>query len=250
MTKLAYQCHSLGDSALVIRLGTSIDYVTLNRVRQLTAFLEKHKFAGFVEIVAAYMTITIYYDCFTVYQSGTSRDVLLPYEMVRLHIQTAIADFEKEMKNERDEAVRAVDIPVCYGGIYGPDLEEVAAYHGVSSDEIVRRHTAQEYPVYLIGFAPGFPYLGGLDKRLETPRKAIPRTKISAGSVGIGGAQTGIYPLETPGGWNLIGRTPVVLFQPHADIPSLLKVGDLVRFVAITPEQFDFAAERNSEYGL
>ncbi|WP_261302392.1 5-oxoprolinase subunit PxpB [Paenibacillus andongensis] len=262
MTKLSYECHLLGDSAIVIRLGTDIDVSILNRVRQLTAYLENNRFEGFIEIVSAYTTITIYYDSFQVYnhysEEGTSRrsgrsgltNTLLPYDIVLLHIQHLLGNYENENRDDGIAPERIIEIPVCYDDDYGPDLADVAAYHRVSKEEIVRLHTSQIYPVYMIGFAPGFPYLGGLNVKLATPRKAVPRTRIPAGSVGIGGAQTGIYPFETPGGWNLIGRTPLALFHPESDSPSLLKVGDHVRFVSITAEQFQYEEERNMGNGL
>ncbi|MGQ3054951.1 MAG: 5-oxoprolinase subunit PxpB [Roseateles sp.] len=129
---------------------------------------------------------------------------------------------------------RRVDIPVRYGGADGPDLGDVAAHCGMSAGEVVRRHTQAEYVVYFIGFQPGFAYLGGLDEALHTPRRAEPRLAVPAGSIGIGGAQTGIYPLATPGGWQLIGRTTVALFDPQAEPPTLLAPGDRVRFVAMS----------------
>ncbi|AMP07481.1 5-oxoprolinase subunit PxpB [Collimonas pratensis] len=127
---------------------------------------------------------------------------------------------------------RKVDIPVVYGGDSGPDLEEVARHTGLSPAEIVKRHTAAEYIVYFIGFQPGFPYLGGLDPKLATPRRSEPRLLVPAGSVGIGGSQTGIYPAASPGGWQLIGRSELQLFDPDASPPTLLQPGDRVRFVA------------------
>ena len=133
---------------------------------------------------------------------------------------------------QRQQVGRLVDIPVAYGGEEGPDLADVAAHCGLSPDEVVRRHGEAEYIVYFIGFQPGFAYLGGLDAALHTPRRAEPRVAVPAGSVGIGGAQTGIYPLATPGGWQLIGRTQLTLFDPKAEPPTLLAPGDRVRFVA------------------
>lgn len=130
---------------------------------------------------------------------------------------------------KRQQAGRLVEIPVHYDG---PDLADVAAHCGLTPDEVVRRHTAADYVVYFIGFQPGFAYLGGLDEALHTPRRAEPRTSVPAGSVGIGGAQTGIYPLATPGGWQLIGRAALPLFDPQAEPPTLLAPGDRVRFVA------------------
>lgn len=130
------------------------------------------------------------------------------------------------------KAGRKIDIPVAYGGENGPDLEQVARHTGLSPAEIVKRHTAAEYIVYFIGFQPGFPYLGGLDPKLATPRRSEPRLLVPAGSVGIGGSQTGIYPAASPGGWQLIGRSELQLFDPGANPPTLLQPGDRVRFVA------------------
>ncbi|MZQ84668.1 5-oxoprolinase subunit PxpB [Paenibacillus sp. 5J-6] len=262
MTKLHYEWHHLGDSAIVLTLGTSIDLSTLDLVRQVTAYLEKYPFAGFIELVSAYTTITIYYDPVAVYEHFSDAEVhrkhehpagenyLLPCDKVLQHIQRCLDGFEMGNEKQSSQNEECIEIPVCYGGEFGPDLAAVAAYHSVTEEEIIARHTALVYPVYMIGFAPGFPYLGGMDKQLNTPRKAVPRPRIPAGSVGIGGAQTGIYPFETPGGWNLIGRTPLALFQPESAPPSLLRVGDRVKFIAITPEQFHFSAERNQGYGL
>ena len=127
---------------------------------------------------------------------------------------------------------RKIEIPVVYGGDSGPDLEQVARHTGLAPAEIVKRHTAAEYIVYFIGFQPGFPYLGGLDPKLATPRRSEPRLLVPAGSVGIGGSQTGIYPAASPGGWQLIGRSELQLFDPGASPPTLLQPGDRVRFVA------------------
>lgn len=133
---------------------------------------------------------------------------------------------------------RTVVIPVCYGGEFGPDLEEVARFHGMTEDEVIAIHAQGRYRVYMIGFAPGFAYLGGLSPEIATPRRATPRTHVPAGSVGIAGNQTGVYPLATPGGWQIIGRTPLALFRPHHEEPSLLRAGDIVQFCPITEEQY------------
>ena len=134
---------------------------------------------------------------------------------------------------ERTATARTVEIPVVYGGDCGPDLDSAAAELGMTAEQLLQRHANGEYTVAMIGFAPGFPYLLGLDPALALPRLATPRTKVAAGSVGIGGAQTGIYPRESPGGWRLIGRTPLVLFDPAREPPALLAPGDRVRFVAV-----------------
>lgn len=138
---------------------------------------------------------------------------------------------------------RLIQIPVCYGGEYGPDLDAVAGHAGLAPDEIVARHAAAGYTVAMIGFAPGFPYLLGLDPTLAMPRRTDPRTRVPAGSVAIGGAQTGIYPRELPGGWQVIGRTPLVLFDPRRARPCMLAAGDGVRFRAIRADEFERLAE-------
>jgi KipI family sensor histidine kinase inhibitor len=129
-----------------------------------------------------------------------------------------------------------VEIPTFYGGTYGPDIEFVAAHSGLSVDDVIARHSEMTYTVYMLGFAPGFAYLGGLPEELVAPRLPTPRQAVPAGSVGIAGAQTGVYPIETPGGWRLIGRTLIALFDPTADPPALLRPGDRVRFAPISPE--------------
>ncbi|MEW9699739.1 5-oxoprolinase subunit PxpB [Paenibacillus sp. SI8] len=247
MSRLLYDCYALGDSAIVIQLGTTIDPKVHEQVRQLADYLEENRFQGFGEIVTAYTSITIYYDGYSVFKDRLNDfflDELLPYEIVFAHVQTAIAQYENLRADLADEPSQSVEIPVCYGGMHGPDLQAVADYHGMTPEDVVGLHSSQDYPVYLIGFAPGFPYLGGMDERIATPRKSVPRQRIPIGSVGIGGSQTGIYSLETPGGWNLIGRTPIALFRPQSANPSLLKVGDRVRFVPIKEEQYEQFAER------
>jgi inhibitor of KinA len=133
---------------------------------------------------------------------------------------------------------RNIVIPVCYGGEFGPDLKEVAQYHGLTEEEVIHIHSHGEYKVYMIGFVPGFAYLGGLSPKIATPRRTTPRTMIPTGSVGIAGGQTGIYPLATPGGWQIIGRTPLSLFRPNHRQPSLLRAGDIVRFQPITEKEY------------
>jgi inhibitor of KinA len=144
---------------------------------------------------------------------------------------------------EELDVPRLVEIPVCYGGELGPDLDDVARAHGLTPDEVVALHTEAEYLVYMIGFMPGFAYLGGLPAQIATPRRKTPRTAVPAGTVGIGGQQTGVYPLVSPGGWNLIGRTPVKIFDITRAEPTLLLTGDRVRFRAILRAEFDEATE-------
>ena len=187
---------------------------------------------GVSELVPAYTTVTVFYDPFQVVQAGAPENSIAGWLTERVRER-----LKNPPKMEKSKP-RTVEIPVCYGGEFGPDLGLVAKQAKLSSEEVIKRHRKAEYLVYLIGFAPGFPYLGGLPKELATPRHAKPRMVVPPGSVGIAGNQTGIYPLGTPGGWNLIGRTPLQLFRPGENPPSLLRAGDRVEFRAVTPEEF------------
>ncbi|MEO6002180.1 MAG: 5-oxoprolinase subunit PxpB [Opitutus sp.] len=232
----------LGDSAVVVTLGNAIDETTLLRVRSLVAELERVKSPGIIDIVPAYATVTVFYE---IVPAGATPEP--PYQRVCRIVEEALAKIEHrwpdllranlESSQSRD-AQSVVRIPVCYGGEYGPDLEEVARHCKLTRDEVVSIHSEGKYGVYAIGFSPGFPYLGGLSPKLHTPRRESPRTMVPAGSVGIGGQQTGIYPLSSPGGWQLIGRTPKPLLQLASENPALLRVGDRVQFFQITPEEF------------
>ncbi|MFT7774144.1 5-oxoprolinase subunit PxpB [Roseateles sp.] len=219
MTTLAV--HPLGEAALCCTLPPPASLAQQQRFWQLAADLAK--VAGVQGLVPGMNNLTLLFD----------------------PLQTEVADLEDTVRALWGRPLRAhrlgrrIDIPVRYGGVDGPDLANVAAHCGLSTDEVVRRHTAAEYVVYFIGFQPGFAYLGGLDESLHTPRRAEPRVGVPAGSVGIGGAQTGIYPLATPGGWQLIGRTALSLFAPLSEPPTLLAPGDRVRFV---PEPTDRVA--------
>ena len=133
---------------------------------------------------------------------------------------------------------RVFEIPVCYGGQYGPDLANIAEHAGLTEEEVVKIHSSKDYLIYMLGFLPGFCYLGGLDERIHTPRLANPRLKINAGSVGIGGSQTGIYPLDSPGGWQLMGMTPVKTYDPDREVPILLSAGDYIRFIPVDEEEY------------
>ena len=133
---------------------------------------------------------------------------------------------------------RIFEIPVCYGGEYGPDLQNIADLAGLTPEEVIKIHSSEDYLIYMLGFLPGFSYLGGLDERIHTPRLANPRIRIPAGSVGIGGSQTGIYPLDSPGGWQLLGMTPVKTYDPGREVPILFEAGDYIRFVPVTEEEY------------
>lgn len=157
-----------------------------------------------------------------------------PFEVVSSILQSKLENEQTEKELDH----RTVSIPVCYGGEYGPDLEYVARHHNLTPEEVISIHSEGEYLAYMIGFAPGFPFLGGLSEKIATPRRPSPRTSIPAGSVGIAGMQTGVYPISTPGGWQLIGQTPIKLFLPEQNPPSLLQAGDIVKFEPISKEEY------------
>ena len=225
--------HPLGDSALVVHLGEGIDPAIHEKVKHLSLLLENNPFPGFIEAVPSYTSLTVYYHPAAVCSTAGPKKKS-PYQMV----SSFVSEMMKEMGTSRKTEQRLIDIPVVYGGEYGPDLGHVACHNGLSIEEVIHIHSSADYLVYMIGFAPGFPFVGGMDERIATPRKDSPRLAITPGSVGIAGRQTGIYPLETPGGWQIIGRTPLDLFLPHSTPPTLLQSGDKVRFIPISPEEF------------
>ena len=221
----------LGESALLIRIGEGLDVATNARVHAAANALHAAGLPGVVDIVPAYATLAIHFDPLAWVDANGGPPLSHVVSAVR-----AILDSPPAMA--ADES-RLVDIPVCYGGAHGPDLESLAEHARLAVDEVVARHASTVYRVAMLGFAPGFPYLLGLDPALAMPRRASPRTRVPAGSAAIGGVQTGIYPAELPGGWQLIGRTPLALFDAHRDPPSLVMPGDRVRFVPIAAAEFD-----------
>lgn len=213
-----------GDKVLLVALGDGIDLEVNRNVHALTARLRRQSIPGVEALVPAYNTLAVAYDPLAIAPEELQQRIR---EESAGHTQTVL------------EAPRIVDIPVCYGGEYGPDLAFVAAHTGLTTDDVIAIHSARPYHIYTIGFAPGFCYLGGLDVRLHSPRLETPRTLVPAGSVGIAEAQTGVYPLPSPGGWRLIGRTPLTLFDAGRPDPFLYQAGDSIRFVAIS--QTDYA---------
>lgn len=211
----------VGDCGLLAVCGQKIDEGVGDRVSALDAAVRQARLPGVIETVPAFASLLVRYDPLRTDYDTLAREV------------TPLA---ARAGSGHHHGGRVVTIPVCYGGEFGPDLDFVARHAGLSPEEVIRRHTAPRYRIYMLGFLPGFPYLGGLDPALFTPRLDNPRTAISAGSVGIGGQQTGIYPVASPGGWQLIGRTPLRLFDP--DQPPRYAAGDRIRFTAITPGQF------------
>jgi inhibitor of KinA len=208
----------LGDSALLVELGNEINSAVNRRVHAFNALLQTNSIAGILETVPAYCTLLIHYD----------PSILTFDEVVHW-----VRDKMTQLDNSFHRTPRQIEVPVRYGGASGPDLETVAASKGISIAEAIRIHSAREYTVYMVGFMPGFPYLGTLDKRLIMPRLETPRTLVRAGTVAIAGAQTGIYPLDSPGGWHMIGWTPLKLFDPTSNSPFLFAPGDVVKFIPL-----------------
>lgn len=214
--------YALGDSAIVLEFGQKITEEIHQSIRAVCLFLDEYSFEGFIEYVPAFTTVTVFYD-----------PLLSDYQATESLLQEMLDEIGEIVHNE-DTAV-TVEIPVLYGG---PDLSFVAAQTGLTEEEVIGLHTSAEYLVHMIGFAPGFPYLGGLNEKIAVPRKETPRSSVPAGSVGIAGQQTGIYSIETPGGWQIIGQTPLLLFDAEREQPSLLRAGNKVRFVAIDALEF------------
>lgn len=227
---------ALGEDAVLVRLGDRIDGDVNRRVHAVAAWVSRADPQWLVEVVPAYASLALRVD------PDMLDDGDAPLEHVRDWWRAQAFDFDR-----RDaRALQPVEIPVCYGGEHGPDLAEVAAYAGLDEDEVISRHLAGDYCVAMLGFAPGFPYLIGLDPRLAMPRRETPRVRVPAGSVGIGGAQAGIYPREGPGGWRLVGRTPATLFDASREAPSLLAPGQPVRFVRIDAREFERRSGRRA----
>ncbi|MDB4875656.1 MAG: allophanate hydrolase subunit 1 [Gemmatimonadetes bacterium] len=220
----------LGDHAVTITLGDSIDEATHRLVRAVSAHLDAHPPGGMVDLVPAFASVAVHYDPARVPGSATAS----PHHRMVAMLEASLAT----IRADELPPPRTVEIPVCYGGDLGPDLDDVARQHGLAAEEVVRIHAAGDYLVYMVGFMPGFAYLGGLSDRIATPRRPSPRTAVPAGAVGIGGQQTGVYPMESPGGWNLIGRTPLRIFDIARDEPSLLATGDRVRFRPVTLDEY------------
>jgi inhibitor of KinA len=207
----------LGDSALLVTFGDEIDPRLNQQVHALAALLDSLPLAGIIETVPAYATLLVHYD-----------PLALNYVQVMDWIRGQIDRTESALTRKP----RLVEVPTKYDAS-GSDLEAVAALHGLSTSDVIRIHSGREYLVYMMGFTPGFPYMGKLDEAIVTPRLDTPRTLVKAGTVAIAGAQTGIYPLDSPGGWRLIGWTPLTLFDPSSVSPFLFAPGDTVRFMPI-----------------
>jgi KipI family sensor histidine kinase inhibitor len=214
--------HPMGDRALLVELGNVINPTVNQNVQKLFTCLDLQPSQGIIELVPSYRSLLVIYDPLTISMSDLKRKIIDLYE---------------KMGQFPLPSPKSIQIPVVYGGEYGPDLEWVAAYHHLSKEDIISFHSQPIYRVYMIGFTPGYPYLGEVVDDIVTPRRKTPRTSVPKGSVGIAQKQTGIYTIDSPGGWQIIGWTPISLFEPQRQPPSLLMMGDQVQFYAITAEK-------------
>ncbi|MDF2499539.1 MAG: hypothetical protein K0Q77_253 [Anaerosporomusa subterranea] len=227
-----------GDQGLVVEFGNEINAQINRQVHNLARALSSQALPSILEVIPTYRSLLVYFD---------------PLQISRLALTKRIeslldAQDTPEASQAEPEAARIVHIPVCYGGEFGPDLDFVAQHNGLSTDEVIRIHTSTPYQVYMLGFTPGFPYLGGMSDKIATPRLEKPRVKIPAGSVGIAGSQTGFYPIESPGGWQLIGRTPINGFDANSPNPFAFAAGDFLQFKSVALDEF-FTIRREVEAG-
>lgn len=221
MSKIKYM--PAGDKALVAEFGNQIEEGLNQQVHHLAARLTKACIPGVQELLPTFRSLMIYYN-----------PLEIRYGELKKQVESLAEDMGEAVENRK----RILKIPCCYGARFGPDLRDMEQYTGMDREEIIRLHSSVDYKIYMMGFLPGFVYLGGLDKRLEMPRLTTPRVKIFAGAVGIGGSQTGVYPLASPGGWRLIGGTPVDFYDPDRENPILCEAGEYIRFVPITVDDY------------
>ena len=227
-----------GDRCLIVVLGDRIDPQLNRRAHAIAENLLGAALAGVLDVVPAFSTVAVHYRPEAVQRA----DGEAPWRA----LETRIAQIVERSSAGSPAQGRLVEIPVCYDADFGPDTAQVAAHCGLATDAIGQAHAATEHFVYMLGFAPGQPYIGGLDRRLDIPRRATPRVRVPQGSVAIAHGMTAIYSLETPGGWSLIGRTPLQLFMPQSDPPCLLRAGDRVRFLPVGRTEFNRLLGRRS----
>lgn len=213
-----------GDCAVTVELGSGISEAVNRRIRALSLALEQSPLPGVIETVPTYRSLTVHYD-----------PELISFPALEAALRSLIGGLDRTSLPPGE----VLEIPVLYGGEAGPDLSFVAEHAGLTPEEVIARHSAPDYLIYMLGFTPGFPYLGGMDEQLAAPRLKTPRVCIPAGSVGIAGSQTGIYPLDSPGGWQLIGRTPIRMYAPERAVPILPQAGQYIRFRPIDQAEYD-----------
>lgn len=224
----------VGDRAISIDFGQVIDPTINRHIRQTIERIKELQLDGIIELVPTYCALLVEYDA-----------MLYSYSEICNIIEPTL---EEGMTNTTNELITVVEVPTVYGGEFGPDLSFVASHNHLSEDEVISIHSGTDYLVYMLGFIPGFTYLGGMDPRIATPRLSSPRTLIPAGSVGIAGEQTGTYPSDSPGGWQIIGRTPVTMYDMSKAQAALLKAGDYVRYVPIDESEFHRIKALGTDY--
>ena len=224
----------VGDRAISIDFGQVIDPTINRHIRQTIERIKELQLDGIIELVPTYCALLVEYDA-----------MLYSYSDICNIIEPTL---EEGMSDTTNELVTVVEVPTVYGGEFGPDLSFVASHNHLSEDEVISIHSGTDYLVYMLGFIPGFTYLGGMDPRIATPRLSSPRTLIPAGSVGIAGEQTGTYPSDSPGGWQIIGRTPVTMYDMSKAQAALLKAGDYVRYVPIDESEFHRIKALGTDY--
>ena len=212
-----------GDHAMVVEFGSIIAENINQKVHALADWIEEKQIEGVVELLPTFRSLMIYYDCHVVSFERLKRKV---------------SEFDDTKVSAGTEKKKITKVPCCYGTRFGSDLHDMEKILGIDKDEIIRIHSSVCYKIYMLGFLPGFVYLGGLDKRIEVPRLPSPRVKINPGSVGIGGNQTGVYPVASPGGWRLIGGTPLDFYDPDREKPILCNAGEYIRFVPIHIDEY------------
>lgn len=229
------KCMPAGNEAVVVEFGQIISEEINFRVHALAAFIRNRRISGIREVLPTFRSLMIFYDSNTI----TYRTIL-----------KEIRKFKKlTAENKEKEEKKVLLVPCCYGSAFGPDLKEMAAALNMSEQEIIQIHTQNNYKIYMIGFLPGFVYLGNLDERIHAPRLETPRTAIPARSVGIGGSQTGVYPLQSPGGWRLIGSTPLDFYNPKSPEPILCKAGEYIHFFSVNEKEY-ISIRKEVEAGL
>jgi KipI family sensor histidine kinase inhibitor len=235
----SFSVHPVNESSILLRFGNSIDVHTHQQLMQAKQSIEQNPFPGFVETVPAYNSLAVYYNPVEVVQTAAT---------IAASVEQTIRNIIANAKSPTaSTTTQLIELPVCYDEDFAPDLAETAVNLQLSTDTLIQLHCSKTYHVYMLGFTPGFPYMGKTDERIVTKRKQQPRLAVAPGSVAIAGEQTGIYPFATPGGWNIIGRTPLQLFDRHRTNPFLLKAGDEVQFKPITQDEFEQYSSLNIE---
>lgn len=232
--QLPYQLYSISDQAVTLDFGGPISLETNNKVHTLVGSLQKNILPGITDIIPAYNSVTVVYDYMAVYQAQLTNENILPvYKIIEDWIEINLSVASTENKDDKKEII----IPVCYDKSVGIDIEFIAKSHQLSIEQVIEIHTSKTYRVFMNGFLPGFAYMGIVDSSIQTPRHEIPRPLVSAGSVGIAGVQTGIYPCDSPGGWQIIGKTPLPLIDENDHL--LLTPGSFVKFKSISLLSFE-----------